>query len=237
MRRTALLTLALSVAVWVVEPLLAGTAIQAQDGASFYGTVYDDRNRSGSYDAGDSPLGSVTVGLYDSVTGRVMATTMSGTDGGYSFFVNEVNVDPYNRGHGFSVYVTGSGGVAEPISPPMSNVLGFPAALWSTTVSGEADGFAAAPAPPYNFGFVTAGYGISYGSGITTSSGLTTSGGVTSANGVVSPYYQDQVLYQGPTVVYVDVPDPPTVIVVAPRQGPCDAPYRYNFAPGHYLRC
>jgi large repetitive protein len=53
-------------------------------GQGLTGIVYDDRNRSGRSDAGDTPIAGVTIQLQDT-SGTVIFTAITGADGRYSF--------------------------------------------------------------------------------------------------------------------------------------------------------
>jgi hypothetical protein len=84
--------------------------------ASVRGTLYRDTNNDGAHAVADeSPLVGVTVELVDSVTEQVIATTVTGADGRYSFAtvprgILEVFVDaadPVLRGQRLTVGVSG----------------------------------------------------------------------------------------------------------------------------------
>jgi len=138
---------------------LTASAAQAAP-VSFYGNVYDDRNRNGMLDAGDVGLGGVTVNLFDTVVGNVVATALSAPDGSYSFTFDEPFIG-FNRAHNYAIFVTAAGGVAVPTSPPVTSMLGGAAAVWNATnLAVGGDCCTTSPAPPYNFGFAVSGYGI-----------------------------------------------------------------------------
>jgi len=153
------LALLFSVCGWVIAPLLGGGVAQAA-AVSFYGNVYADQNGNGIFDAGDVGLGGVTVNLFDAVVGNVVASTISAPDGSYNFTVDEPFIGA-NRVHNYAIFVTAAGGVSVPTSPPVTTLLGGPAAVWNATnlaIGGSC--CTTSPAPPYNFGFAVSGYGI-----------------------------------------------------------------------------
>jgi len=211
------LALVLSLSGWVIAPLIGDGAAQAQ-AASFYGTVYDDRNRNGMLDAGDAGLPGVTVNLFDTVAGVVIASQASAADGSYNFSVEEPFIG-FNRAHNYAIYVTASGGVAVPTSPPVTMMLGGPAAVWTATnLAIGGDCCTTSPAPPYNFGFAVSGYGIanpyaappSYSSPFAPAQSQTTYTGYQGAptyqglpGYVVDPTYQVSPSYTGTTTTNV----------------------------------
>src|SRR6266511_1436154 len=105
-RMLSIVALMLSICGWVVDPLLVGSAARAEP-VSFYGTVYDDRNRNGVFDAGDVALPGVTVNLFDAVAGAVMASQVTAGDGSYNF-----TVDEQLPSHNYAIFVAAAGGLA-----------------------------------------------------------------------------------------------------------------------------
>ncbi len=53
--------------------------------ASLSGSTYDDKNKSGSYDGGDAPIGGVMSTLMDATTSTPLASTITDGAGVYSF--------------------------------------------------------------------------------------------------------------------------------------------------------
>src|SRR6266478_4995488 len=53
--------------------------------ANFGGTVYCDANCNGSFDNGDAPLAGVTVNAYLCGTSTLVGSTVTASDGSYSF--------------------------------------------------------------------------------------------------------------------------------------------------------
>lgn len=84
--------------------------------ASLSGSTYDDKNKSGSYDGGDTPIGGVTVTLLDATSASV-GSTNTGAGGTYSF-TGLTAVTPYlvsfSTPAGYSA--TAPGGVSGPVS-------------------------------------------------------------------------------------------------------------------------
>ena len=64
----------------------AEAQVMCQSAGTVCGTVFDDANKNGIQDAGEGPLEGVHVSIYDS-TNTLVATTDTGPDGVYSFFV------------------------------------------------------------------------------------------------------------------------------------------------------
>jgi len=183
-----------SLSGWAIHPLVAS----AQGAVNLYGTVYDDRNRNGVFDAGDVGMAGVTVNLFDTVSGSVVLSVTSAPDGSYNFSVDEPFIG-FNRSHSYAIFVSSAGGVTVPTSPPMTTMLGSPAAVWNVTnLALDGSCCTTSPAQPYNFGFAAAGYGI--------------------ANPYTTPYYgQPATTYQPITTyaappVYVD----PNAVSAAP---------------------
>jgi uncharacterized repeat protein (TIGR01451 family) len=84
--------------------------------ASLSGSTYDDKNKSGSYDGGDTPIGGVTVTLLDATSTSVGSTTTSA--GGTYSFTGLTAGTPYSVSFstpaGYSA--TAPGGTSGPVS-------------------------------------------------------------------------------------------------------------------------